>query len=346
MFLVGLTLFLIARSHEKHLKQVDSLTEKYNIELNNENLKLVQENQHLIKKRDEIQEENKTLDIEQDKIKANIFSKQEQLEQIIKNIKITTESSENMSRKAFESYCDVLDLEYKNKEEQWNEDLERLNQIFFQRQQDLNRDLEQQKETIEKELEERRGAALREKDQIEADLAKIKSTRAAAMEAQLREQEIKEKLSFYCLQVKPADLEDIKILERVRQNLHTPRIMAMLIWKTFFQAAANTLCANVIGSTVKTGIYKITNQVSGLCYIGQAVNLRERWLQHIKAGLSIDTPAGNKLYQAMIQDGVWNFSFEVLEECKPEELNDKERYYIELYDSKNYGYNTTKGNSK
>ena len=43
-------------------------------------------------------------------------------------------------------------------------------------------------------------------------------------------------------------------------------------------------------------------------------------------------------------DGLWNFSFEVLEECPKEDLNEKERYYIQLYQSKEYGYNSTAGN--
>jgi group I intron endonuclease len=60
--------------------------------------------------------------------------------------------------------------------------------------------------------------------------------------------------------------------------------------------------------------------------------------------LGIDTPAGNKLYKAMMEDGLENFSFEVLEECNREELNEKERYYINLYQSDKFGYNSTSGN--
>ena len=42
--------------------------------------------------------------------------------------------------------------------------------------------------------------------------------------------------------------------------------------------------------------------------------------------------------------GIWNFSWEVLELCSKEQLNEKEKYYINLYDSKNFGYNSTSGN--
>ena len=68
------------------------------------------------------------------------------------------------------------------------------------------------------------------------------------------------------------------------------------------------------------------------------------WKEHCKHGLGIDTPVGNKLYKAIEKDGLQNFSFEVLEECPKEQLNEKEKYYIELYDTYNFGYNSTKGN--
>ena len=43
--------------------------------------------------------------------------------------------------------------------------------------------------------------------------------------------------------------------------------------------------------------------------------------------------------------GLYNFTFEVLEECKSNELDEKEKIYIYLYDSYNFGLNGTKGNS-
>ena len=94
------------------------------------------------------------------------------------------------------------------------------------------------------------------------------------------------------------------------------------------------------------GIYKITNNITNMTYIGQSKDIKTRWRDHMKCGLGIDTPAGNKLYAAMIQDGIENFTFELLETCLSNELDEKEKLYIELYDSYNFGYNLTKGNSK
>ena len=88
------------------------------------------------------------------------------------------------------------------------------------------------------------------------------------------------------------------------------------------------------------GIYKITNKNNQMCYIGQAKNIRERFREHMKCGLGIDTPVANKLYQAMLKEGIDNFTFELLEACSTTYLNEKEAFYIDLYNSYDYGYNS------
>ena len=152
--------------------------------------------------------------------------------------------------------------------------------------------------------------------EIKYDLDKISATRAAALEAKRKEQEIKDKQTFYCPQVAENDLKDAKILKDIEYKLNNPRILRMLIWTTYYQKPMNQVCANVLGGATanKCGIYKITNQLDDIVYIGQSVDIATRWKNHAKAGLGIDTPANNRLYKAMQEDGLENFSFEVLEE--------------------------------
>lgn len=93
-----------------------------------------------------------------------------------------------------------------------------------------------------------------------------------------------------------------------------------------------------MGANTKTGIYKITNINNNKSYIGQSVDIAARWKQHIKRGCGADTPTRNKLYPAMMDEGVWNFTFELLEECKKEELDSREDYYQDFYKVIEYGY--------
>ena len=120
----------------------------------------------------------------------------------------------------------------------------------------------------------------------------------------------------------------------------------MLIWQTFWQPLAKQRFPIILQAKTKIGIYKITNIRTEECYIGQSLDIYKRWCQHCKAGLGIDTPVGNKLYKAIQKDGLQNFTFELIIECSKEQLNEKEKYFIELYQSDTYGYNGTGGNKK
>lgn len=180
--------------------------------------------------------------------------------------------------------------------------------------------------------------------EVNKELYTIRNTRAALIEARLREKRIAEQADFYCLHIDPIEQEDIFLLEKVKLKLNKPRILSMLIWQTYYQKQMNTLTANILGDKNVSGIYKITNTETTECYIGQAVNVAQRWKEHAKCGLGIDAPAGNKLYKAMQAYGLTKFSWELLEECSPSELNTKEAEYIDLYKSVDFGYNSLKGN--
>lgn len=245
------------------------------------------------------------------------------------------EQSKTTASTALEAWCEKLDNDYRAKEKEYNQYLSTLNSSYEQQQAKLMQSYE--KTSIE----------LTEKIKLLQDeLKNIENTKLAVLEAQKKEQQIKEKLSFYCVTVSAADAADIKVLERIKPELKSPRILSMLIWSTYYQKPMTTLCTNVLGINNVCGIYKITNQTNGYCYIGQAVDMAKRWKEHAKCGLGIDTPASNKLYKAMQEDGLNNFSFELLEKCSKDELDEKEKYYINLYKSKEYGYNTLAGNSK
>ena len=43
--------------------------------------------------------------------------------------------------------------------------------------------------------------------------------------------------------------------------------------------------------------------------------------------------------------GVWSFAFELIEQCPKEQLNEREKFYISLYQTDKFGYNMTQGGS-
>ena len=167
----------------------------------------------------------------------------------------------------------------------------------------------------------------------------------AATKAQLRDREKEQKLDFYKLSISDTDLEDIQKLESIKLMLHNPTVLNKLIWSTYFQKQTTEMCNRVLGTTAKVcGIYKITNLKTKQCYIGQSVDVAQRWKDHCKCGLGIDSWASNKLYKSMEADGLWNFTFELMEQCPRESLNEAERRWIEIYQADKYGLNGTIGN--
>ena len=92
------------------------------------------------------------------------------------------------------------------------------------------------------------------------------------------------------------------------------------------------------------GIYKITNLLNNKCYVGQSVCIEKRFAQH-KSPYEQQRHSELPLYKAFLKYGIQNFSFEVIEECKEEELDVKEQQYIEKFDSlcHHNGYNILSG---
>ena len=275
-------------------------------------------NRDLLVKNNQLREEEKQLKIFKNNLSIEINqlnqSKDELFNKVAEQQRIFEESkatNENIAQKAYENYMLVLESYYKEAET-----------IFDSNMISLKTDI----------------------TKLNQELDKLKATRAAAHEALLKEQEVKENKDNYRLLPSQADLADVRRLEIVKRELNKPRILSMLIWKTYYQPIAQKQFPTILQAKTKIGIYKITNLITDECYIGQAVDIYKRWNDHCKCGLGIDTPPGNKLYKSMQEYGLENFTFELLTECKQNELNEKEKYFIELYQANIYGMNSTGGN--
>lgn len=160
-----------------------------------------------------------------------------------------------------------------------------------------------------------------------------------------QERELAEKEDFvrvHSLNLTDSEKSDIQQLREFAPRLSNRMILLKLIWSTYYQGKLQAL-RKELKADKTTGIYKISNVKSSKCYIGQAEDIGNRWAQHTKCALGIDVAAPNKFYSAMGKEGPENFTFEVLEECPSQNLNARERYWIDYYDSVAHGYNTLSG---
>ena len=75
------------------------------------------------------------------------------------------------------------------------------------------------------------------------------------------------------------------------------------------------------------GIYKIENLINGKAYIGQSIHIERRWQEHCR-------PSSRSLIGKAIQKyGKEHFTFQILEECEEERLDELEEKYISEHDS-------------
>ena len=97
------------------------------------------------------------------------------------------------------------------------------------------------------------------------------------------------------------------------------------------------------------GIYKFTNKFNQKVYIGQSIDINNRFNEHKNNAIN-----GMKgyFYNAIRKYGIDNFDFDILLECTIEELDYWEKFYISYYKSninrygRKYGYNMTDGSTE
>jgi group I intron endonuclease len=92
------------------------------------------------------------------------------------------------------------------------------------------------------------------------------------------------------------------------------------------------------------GIYCIKNKINNKMYIGQSIHIHRRWSEH-KYELNHNIHDNDYLQKSWNKYGSNSFEFNIVELCSIDELDNKECYYISLYNTfdKKYGYNLILG---
>lgn len=252
LFIISIIILCFSIYKIKTVSIIDKNIEKQNQELLKEYNNYKEESDKLLNINNQLNNKIESSRIELDNIQQKTILEKEHLKDLQDNALSSLEKQKRISEKAFENYFEVLENKYKETEKEYDMNTDALKTAYSNLQLQL----------------------MRESDEYRDELEKIKNTLAAAQQAQIRKEEIKNNLSFYCIELSDEDKADISQLEKVKKILHKPRIMSMLIWQTYFQKPLKTLSNKIIGVADKTGIYKITNILTNECYIGQAVNYR------------------------------------------------------------------------
>lgn len=158
----------------------------------------------------------------------------------------------------------------------------------------------------------------------------------------LLEKEQQEK-QFYCIQIPELEREDIHfLLTTVSPQVRNKDVIPKLVWSEYIQKPTQELMKRV-GIEDAPGIYKITNTKTNKCYVGKSTKVRQRLIDHIKGAVGISTIADQRIHHAMLDEGLWNWTFEKICDCDKDQLNEKEKYYISFFKSQEWGYNIASG---
>lgn len=168
-------------------------------------------------------------------------------------------------------------------------------------------------------------------DEIKRELQSFSEKRTAINEAIRRERELEEAENFYRIDVPPEDQEDIEVLNTIAPRLRNKEALNKLIYSVFIQRPMDEMIKRITGGRDISGIYKITYLKTGEAYIGKTTNIKKRWGEHVKSALDIGTIAHSSFHNRLKKDGIWNYTFEILEEVPKDQLTEREKFYIQLY---------------
>ena len=249
-------------------------------------------------------------------------------EQHIKNIQKQAEDSANtIYEKSFELANERMSAAAEKMSAEYEEARQKAEQEYIEL-------MACQSATLVKELSATNTAIKNAELQLAGLAAKV----SAAVAAAKRQEEMETAQDFYRLNLPDIDIEEIVKLREVTVFLRYSEPLNKVIWKVYYEKPYTDLIGRVVGTGVHTGIYKITNIKSQKCYVGQAADIASRWKQHIKRGIGAEAPTRNKLYPAMLEHGVENFTFEIVEECSRAQLNEREDYWQDYFGAKEFGY--------
>lgn len=307
-----------------HDSKIINARQEYNQNIADANERLARENEDLAHYKHCLENDIKSLQFNEQQYLGKIKGLDQSLREAENSAK---DAADRFYNQSLELAQERLAQSLEKEAEQYRQSIESFQQEMDQIKADgamsLHQDLLQKQEAIQ---------------QAESVLQDMQDKVAAAVKASKRAEEMLTAQNFYRIQLSDIDIDEIEKLRSVEPYLRDKESLNKVIWKVYYEKPTNDLIGRVIGSGTHTGIYKITNIENQKCYVGQAVNLADRWKQHIKRGVGADTPTRNKLYPAMRELGPENFTFEVIEECDRASLDSLEDYWQDYFKAKEFGY--------
>ena len=180
-------------------------------------------------------------------------------------------------------------------------------------------------------------------NKIKADTEYMRQQYEALLEPIKQYLKDKQEKYFYTIQLPEEFQDDIEfLLTTVAAKVQHPDIISKLVWAEYVKPNLdNTFKRIEIQSA--PGIYKLTSLENGMAYIGKSTDVKKRIADHFKSSIGIRSIADQAVHHAILKEGFWNWSIEIITYAEKEKLNELEKYYIEFFKTQDFGYNKTGG---
>ena len=153
----------------------------------------------------------------------------------------------------------------------------------------------------------------------------------------------KQEKYFYTIQLPEEFQDDIEfLLTTVAAKVQHPDIISKLVWAEYVKPNLDNTFKR-IEIKAEPGIYKLTSLENGMAYIGKSTDVKKRIADHFKSSIGIKSIADQAVHHAILKEGFWNWSIEIITYADKDKLNELEKYYIEFFKTQEFGYNKNCG---
>ena len=227
----------------------------------------------------------------------------------------------------------------KQMEEQREKRQEDLDKIFEEKQKEVGSEIIRYNEILKNAQLETEQATVQCQNMVLLEKKKFEGIVSALAQY---EKEQQEKL-FYTIQLQPEYYEDIEfLLTTVAAKVQHPDIISKLVWAEYVKPNLDNTFKR-LDIKPEPGIYKLTSLQNGKCYIGKSTNVKNRIADHFKSVVGIKSIADQAVHHAILKEGFWNWTIEVITYCDKEKLSELEKYYIDFFKAQEFGYNKNSG---
>ena len=264
-------------------------------------------------------------------------------DEYVQKVKEAEERYNNLVNEQIKSLDEVIETTKKQR-------LNELNTLLSEAKQKCDLQYKEYAESRQKQADDIRDSCIESENQyieqckkIKEDTEHMRETYEALLGPIKQYLKDRQEKYFYTIQLPEEFQTDIDfLLNTVAAKVRHPDIISKLVWAEYVKPNLdNTFKRIEIKS--EPGIYKLTSLENGMSYIGKSTDVKKRIADHFKSSIGIRSIADQAVHHAILKEGFWNWSIEIIRYCDKEELNDLEKYYIEFFKTQDFGYNKTGG---